>query len=125
MVKKIRMIDKDGEPIYGEGVSNYFNDNDAITMDIVTRLKSIVGDCFFDLEANMDWDNIIGSKNYSKERIDEDVKKVILDTEDVSNIISFNSYLKDRVYYANIKILTDNASTLNIKFNNEGVLDND
>lgn len=125
MADKFRAIDVNGEPLYGEGMLNYFTGNDAIAMDVVTRLRSVIGDCFFDLEANIDWDNILGSRNYKKERVDEDIKKVILATDGVASINSFSSYIEDRIYYAIFSISLDNGGNVNIKFDTIGVTNND
>lgn len=110
---KHRILDKNGAPVYGRGLSSYANGDDATVLNVVTRLKSYEGDCFFDLKANIDWNNILGSKStLPKGRVDEDVKRAVLESENVASIASFTSSLLDRKYSATIEIVTKNNTSI-------------
>jgi len=58
-----RGIDNDGDWLFGNGKSSYFKDDTAINVNIRTRLLSFVNDCFFDLDAGVDWWNLLGGKD--------------------------------------------------------------
>lgn len=50
-----RTINSSGDWSFGRGVSGYASDEKAIELNIQTRLKSWKGNCFFDLDAGIDW----------------------------------------------------------------------
>ena len=50
---KVRALDESGDWTFGKGENNYYSANDAIAQNIKTRLYSFLGDCFFDLSANI------------------------------------------------------------------------
>lgn len=52
-----RQIDSNGDWLFGKGVNDYARNEDAIELNIRTRLLSWVGDCFFALADGIDWRN--------------------------------------------------------------------
>ena len=50
-----RAIDDDGDIRFGQGVASYARDDQAIAVNIRTRLLSWAGDCFFALNEGIDW----------------------------------------------------------------------
>jgi hypothetical protein len=57
---RVRAIDNTGDWTFGAGLSNYRSANAAVAQCIQTRLLSFLGDCFFDLDAGIDWLNFLG-----------------------------------------------------------------
>jgi len=87
----VRALDSAGDWTFGAGRQNYLTEVDAVKQCVMTRLKSWKGNCFFDLEAWVDWNNYldIGTKTL----LDLDIKRVILGTDKVLKISSYNSTL--------------------------------
>jgi hypothetical protein len=80
----VRALDDQGDWTFGRGKNDYLSQNDAVAQDIQTRLNSYLGDCFFDLNAGVDWFNLLGSKNIVG--LNLALKTVILNTENVLGI---------------------------------------
>lgn len=78
---RVRALDGTGDFKFGRGTSDYKVDIDALAQNIQTRLKSFLGDCFFDLGAGVDWFNLLGSKNIQELKLV--LVAVILNTENV------------------------------------------
>lgn len=73
---------------FGKGHANYTSNSDAVRQNVVTRLRSFVNDWFLDIEANIDWLNILGNKN-NQELVESEVRRVVLATEGVLTIDHF------------------------------------
>jgi hypothetical protein len=56
---KFRLVDEDGDWLFGSGVQSYSKDLQAVMLNVKTRILSWVRDCFFDLEAGIDWKNLL------------------------------------------------------------------
>jgi hypothetical protein len=87
----VRAITSDGDFLFGKGKNDYRRENDAITQCIGTRLRSLLGNCFFDLGAGIDWFNLLGSKNQSG--LNLALSAVILNTEGVIGLLQISSDL--------------------------------
>ena len=87
----IRKNDENNEWIFGRGRNDYIKNEDALKQNLKTRILSWKNDCFFDLQAGVDWNNYldIGTKFF----LDQNVKQVILQTPDVIKINSYESVL--------------------------------
>lgn len=81
----VRGLDANGDWLFGKGKNDYNANNKAIEQSIKTRLQSFLGDCFFALDAGLDWFNLLGSKNQLA--LELAVRSVILNTPNVSAII--------------------------------------
>jgi len=79
---RVRTIDGVGDWTFGKGRNNYKKDINAVAQNIQTRLKSFLGDCFFDLEAGIDWFNLLGSKSELELKLV--ISSTILNTENVN-----------------------------------------
>ena len=90
---------------FGHGYTDYKHDISCVEQDIETALQEFKNDCFFDLEAGIDWKARLGYHN-QKEYLDEDIQNTILARNGVINIIDFNSNIIDRIYNCQIKVLT-------------------
>lgn len=108
----VRAIDLSGDWTFGKGRNDYLSGNPAVAQNLVTRLRSFLGDCFFDMPAGVDWFNQLGGKNVLG--LTRDVKTVILNTQYVTRIISLGitldsardlglSYEVDTVFPGTIK----------------------
>lgn len=58
-----RALDSSSDWQFGAGLQSYFTDERAINADISTALKVFLGECFFALDAGVDWWNLIGGKD--------------------------------------------------------------
>ncbi len=52
-----RQLDANGDWLFGKGINDYAKNEDAVNLNIRTRLLSWVGDCFFALSDGIDWRN--------------------------------------------------------------------
>jgi hypothetical protein len=86
-----RALDSNGDWTFGKGKQNYLFDLLAVKQNVLTRLRSWKGNCFFDVESGVDWGNYldIGTKTL----LDLDIKRVILGTDKVLKISSYSSTL--------------------------------
>lgn len=100
-----RNLDANGDWTFGAGLSNLAIQNEAIALNIRTRILSWVGDCFFDVKAGIDWVNRLGSKNQAV-LLDLDLRRIILTTEGVTGLVSFDIVTKDRAFTANYTVNT-------------------
>lgn len=89
----VREVDVDGDWGFGRGRANFKSGNDAVAQNISTRLKSVLGDCFFDLEAGIDWFNLLGSKNRLGLELSE--RTTILGTANVTGILELTNTLDE------------------------------
>lgn len=81
----VRGLDANNDWLFGKGKNDYNAQNKAVEQSIATRLRSFLGDCFFALDAGLDWFNLLGSKNQLA--LELAVRAVILNTPNVSAII--------------------------------------
>jgi hypothetical protein len=58
-----RNIDGSGDWTFGQGRQNYLRDQNAVAANIATRLRSYLNDCFWALDAGVDWWNLLGTTN--------------------------------------------------------------
>jgi len=82
-MKVRRLVDNDWS--FGNGKANYLKDNDAVFQNVFTRLRSFKYDWFLDIDANIDWFNIL-SQRENKQTIIDEVKRVTLQTDGVTKI---------------------------------------
>jgi hypothetical protein len=111
-----RGLDASGDWIFGKGKNSFCKDLDAVMLNIRTRLLSFRNDCFFDMEAGIDWWNM--GKN--RRDITAAIKETIATSYGVVKLVSFDiefsrdrtlttTYHIDTIYgkdYANTEILT-------------------
>lgn len=93
---RTRALDNDHDWLFGKGQNDYLVDADAVNQNIVTRLLSFTGDCFFDIEANVDWFHLLGGKN--EPALILAVKNTILNTKYVLTLQQLSVVLdRDRL----------------------------
>lgn len=101
----IRALDENHDWMMGKGKQDMASLNQAIGLNIKTRLLSWVGDCFFDQNAGIDWWNRLGSKN-QRALLELDLKRVILQSADVTGITEFQTTLAGRRFTASYTVNT-------------------
>ena len=100
-----RNLTESGDWTFGSGISNYTTQNQAIGLNVKTRIKSWLNDCFFDVNAGIDWLNRLGSKN-QRVLLENDLRRIILNSEGVTGILTFDSDLNNRRFTANYSLQT-------------------
>lgn len=100
-----RNLDADGDWTFGRGKNDFLREQDAIGLNIKTRIMSWLNDCFFAMNEGIDWATRIGSKN-QKDLLDADLKRVILSSENVTGLLSFESSVLNRKYTADFSVET-------------------
>lgn len=100
-----RNLDQNSDWTFGQGKSNYIAANPAIGLNIKTRLLSWLNDCFFDQKAGIDWKNRLGSKN-QKTLLENDIRRIILQSYGVTGILSFSTSLINRKFSASYEVQT-------------------
>jgi hypothetical protein len=102
----IRNSTESGDFTFGKGLSDYLTKQDAILHNVKTRLLQWKGDCFYAVAEGVDYNNLldVGTKNL----LDSDVKRVILQSEGVIKINNFESVLdnSERAYSSQATITT-------------------
>lgn len=94
---------------FGRGRADYVKDQAAIAQNIKTRLLSFKNDWFLDIDANIDWMNLLGQRGTEK-IIENEVARVILTTSSVVRINSLSLQNKERrvIIEANITTIFGN-----------------
>lgn len=115
---RFRGIDASGDWVFGKGCNSFLQNTDALMMNIKTRLLSFLGDCFFDVEAGIDWWTLLGEKN--QKSLIASIQRVVLRSSNVKRIVDMNFSLTNRkfsiilsVEFANGQIVTDTVEVLN------------
>lgn len=54
---------------FGKGKESYLRDDQAIMLNVKTRLLSFYQDCFFDSEFGIDWFNLMSNRSTEQEII--------------------------------------------------------
>lgn len=90
---KVRAIDSDGDWVFGKGKNDYKKDIDALKQIITTRIKSWKRDCFFAPNDGVDYKNFLDRN--TKTFLDNDIKRVILQTDGVLRINTYESEINE------------------------------
>ena len=70
---------------FGKGRAVYKRNADAIAQNILTRLRSFLGDWYLDTEAGIDWLNLLGNLGTEK-RIMRAIESTVMQTDGVLSI---------------------------------------
>lgn len=100
-----RNLSELGDWEFGKGIQDFTAENKAIGLNIKTRIQSWVGDCFFDMDAGIDWLNRLGSKN-QRTLLELDLKRIIIQSEGVVKLLSFDTNLNGRSFSASYSVQT-------------------
>lgn len=96
-------VDYDWE--FGKGKQSYVRDQDAVTLNIRTRLYMFKNDCFFSMNGWIDWVEYLGAKNTDK-ALGLECRSIILKTEGVTRMNSLSTALVGRLFSASYNIDT-------------------
>lgn len=88
---QIHRLDAEGDWSYGNGKFDLLQDDDAIILNINTRLNEWIGDCFFSVQSGVDWYN--GLDRGTKVYLDNRIKEVITESYGVVQLLDFTSAL--------------------------------
>ena len=101
-----RNLDENGDWTFGKGKNNYLTKNDAISLNVKTRILSWLRDCFFNMNAGIDWLNRL-SKNQN-ELLESDLVELIAKTDNVTGITSISTSFDalERIFNINFSINT-------------------
>lgn len=112
-----RAVDINNDWVFGNSLLNYKIEIDEVKQNIITSLKSWVGDCFFDLEAGVDWYNYLGSYG-EEESLKNNIIEIVNNVDGVITIENYDAYLtNERKLVINLDISTIYGQ-ININFEN-------
>lgn len=100
---RVSGLDEDGDWRFGRGLAVYISRGDAIRQNVVTRLKSFRTDFFLDVDANIDWIDLLGRRD-TKEDILRAVERVTLSTDGVTTISKLEIEVKTSTRNATIML---------------------
>lgn len=103
--KMVRKLDREHDWTFGRGKANYIRGQAEILQNVKTRIQSFANDWMYDIDANIDWINLLGSFN-KKAEIEREVKRVTLATDGVVAIREFGIIIKNREATINMTIDT-------------------
>lgn len=84
-----RQLTSQGDWTFGKGINNYATAENAIDLNIKTRILSWVSDCFFALQDGIDWSNRL---DYGQQTaLVEEIKSNILNAFGVVGINAVQS----------------------------------
>lgn len=109
-----RTLDENWDWNFGRGRNDYASQSLAIAYSIKTKILSWYRDCFFDVEAGIDWKNILGSK-VSKGDADAAIKKIIVTEDGVDGLVYFDSEVTNRIYSCTARIKTIYGDTIEVR----------
>jgi hypothetical protein len=93
---RVRAIDSSGDWVFGQGRSSYFNGAKEIMQDIDTALQLFLGEAFWQMDAGVDWWNLIGGKNpQAQQNIILQCRQVIASRWGVTKITSVDATFTD------------------------------
>ena len=84
----VRALDTNGDWLFGKGQNDLLRQKAEVAQDISTRLNSYLGDCFFDIQAGIDWFNEMGGKDLNG--LDRSIRSVISNTDNVISILALS-----------------------------------
>ena len=117
IIRAVRKNEKGQEEFcFGHGFTDYKHELACVKQDIETALLEFKNDCFFDLEAGIDWRTRLGSYG-QKEYLDEDIQTIVSNRNGVINISNFQSVVVDRIYTCTMEVLTIySEESINLEF---------
>jgi len=100
-----RNLTEDHDWTFGKGKQDYVKDDDAIKVNIKTRILSWQQDCFFDLLAGIDWYERLSKKSQFN-LLKNDLANIILKSYGVASLSRFNAELVGRRFTSQYDIKT-------------------
>lgn len=112
---KYRMLDADGDYVFGRGKHAYLEGGEAVAQAVKTRLLLLLGEWWEDLEEGLPlWTKIVGTRGTEKQlqAVDLIFKDRIYNTLGVKRILNYTSSFKNRAYIFTAAIDTDDGPVL-------------
>lgn len=103
----IRALDADNDWTFGSGKENYLSGNKGIALNIATRLRCFLRNCFFDQQMGIDWKRFMGVPTKPEEII-LSVRGVILQSYGVIKLNNISVNLQGQ----RTIIITDDVDTI-------------
>lgn len=94
---RVSGLSKAGDWLFGQGKARYLSKSDAVGQRVVTRLKSFTNDWYLDVNANVNWIGLLGTRGVRTAQIERQVERVVKATQGVARIDDININL-DRVH---------------------------
>lgn len=114
MAIKVRQLDSNNDRTFGQNKANYIINDDAISQNVTTRLKSFKNDFFLNIDDHIDWFSILGQKKNEKIIIDE-ITRVTYATDGVVSVDKVEvTALINRDATIVLEITTINSTTLQL-----------
>lgn len=111
---RIRALDGNWDWQWGKGKQNYASESLATAYDVKQKLLCWFNDCFFDMQAGIDYKNLLGSKN-GKSDLDKTIRKILAVHPDIVDITYFESYIQNREYHLTTRFKTVYNETIEVK----------
>lgn len=100
---------------FGSGVSNYARNEDAINLNIKTRLLFFLNDYFAAMDQGIDWMNLIGGKNpQARANIILQTRATLIATADVVRVNSVDSSMDSVTRNLTVSYNVDTIFTRNL-----------
>ena len=96
---RIRNNTEENDWTWGHGKSDYITGHAGVALNIKTKINEWKRDCFFNLQAGIDWRIRLGSKN-QRTLLDQDVQNIITGVTEVLALTEYESIVNDRAYTA-------------------------
>lgn len=112
---KYRMLDADGDYVFGRGKHAYLEGGEAVAQAVKTRLLLLLGEWWEDLEEGLPlWTKIVGTRGTEKQlqAVDLIFKDRIYKTLGVRRILNYTSSFQSRAYIFTAAIDTDDGPVL-------------
>jgi hypothetical protein len=110
----IRRNTPDGDWTFGQSLADYTAGDELIKQNVITRIKSFQNDWFLDMDAHIDWFDLLGRKN-TQEAIKREVERVCLETEGVVAVTRLILTKNNRQATIELDITTVFNTALNIQ----------
>lgn len=87
---KVRRLDNNHDWTFGQGVTNYASESEAIAQNVQTRLLSFTNDWFLDLEHGLPWLEQVGT-NVNLKDWEIRIKRYVLQTDGVVKVTDYHA----------------------------------
>jgi hypothetical protein len=109
----IRAVDSNNDWTFGKGKASYKTAQLALNQNLKTKLQEWKGDCFFDINAGVDWKNRL-AKRSQVTPLQTEIRTVILKVDGVTEVVNldlnFNSNSRNlKLNYSVKTIYSTNA----------------
>lgn len=91
-----RIMDSNDDMTFGQGLQNFATGAQACAQNVVTRLRTFMGEWFLDTSFGTPWHQDILIKPENRPLAEADLKSVILGTVGINSILSFSFTQKGR-----------------------------